>query len=301
MASFTDYVRLSQSCSRGYWGIMEKQNRHSILCPNCRRLISIDEAHCPHCGLRSPGSRWKNTFSSKAFFGPDRIVINIIVVCGFMYILSILMNPASIGISANPFNFLSPGSRSLLLLGATGRIPIDHYHRWWTVLSANYLHGGILHILFDMMALWQIGPLIIQEYGSYRMFSIYTLSGIGGYLLSYFAGIPFTLGASGAICGLIGAALYFGKSRGGYFGQMIYRQVGGWAIMILAFGFLVPGIDNWAHGGGMLCGVLTGFLLGYQDRNAETYFHKLLAGICVLATLGVLIWGIGGSLIILLS
>ena len=280
---------------------MDNQNRHSILCPNCRRLISIDEPHCPHCGLRSPGSRWKNIFRSKALFAPDRIVINIIAVCGFMYILSILMNPASIGFSANPFNFLSPGSRSLLLLGATGRYPIDQYHRWWTVISANYLHGGILHILFDMMALWQIGPLIVQEYGSYRMFTIYTLSGIGGYLLSYLAGIPFTLGASGAICGLIGAALYFGKSRGGYFGQTVYRQVGGWAIMILAFGFLVPGIDNWAHGGGMLCGVLTGFLLGYQDSRAETYFHKLLAGVCVLATLGALIWGIFGSLIILLS
>jgi rhomboid protease GluP len=218
-----------------------------------------------------------------------------------MYILSILINPASIVLSANPLSFLSPGSRSLLLLGATGRIPIDYYHRWWTVLSANYLHGSILHILFNMMALWQIGPLIIQEYGSYRMFSIYTLSGIGGYLLSYFAGVPFTLGASGAICGLIGAALYFGKSRGGYFGQMVYRQVGGWAIAILAFGFLVPGIDNWAHGGGLICGALTGFLLGYQDKRAETYFHKLLAGICVLATLGALIWGVGGSLIILLS
>src|SRR5208283_1574640 len=159
----------------------------------------------------------------------------------------------------------------------------------------------ILHILFNMMALWQIGPLFLQEYGSYRMFSIYTLSGIGGYLLSYFAGIPFTLGASGAICGLIGAALYFGKSRGGYFGQMVYRQVGGWAIMIFAFGFLVPGINNWAHGGGMLCGGLTGFLLGYQERSEQSFFHKRLAGICVLAALGALVWAVGTSLIILLS
>ena len=66
--------------------------------------------HCPHCGLRTPGARWKNIFRSKAFFGPDRIVINIISVNAFMYILSILMNPASIGISANPLSFLSPGS-----------------------------------------------------------------------------------------------------------------------------------------------------------------------------------------------
>ena len=279
---------------------MEKMNRNSILCPNCRRLISNDEQHCPYCGLRNPGSRWKSISLGKGLFGPDRIIINIITVNVGMFILSILMNPASIGLSANPLSFLSPGSKSLLLLGATGTIPIDQFHRWWTVLSANYLHGSILHILFNMMALWQIGPLIIQEYGSYRMVSIFTLSGVGGYLISYFVGIPFTLGASAAVCGLIGAALYFGKSRGGYFGQMVYQQVGGWAIGIFAFGFLVPGINNWAHGGGMFCGVLTGFLLGYRERNEENFYHRLLGVICVLATLAALIWAVGLAVVILL-
>ncbi len=226
---------------------MEKRTRNSTLCPNCGRLISIDEERCPHCGLRNPGSRWMNIFRARGVFGDDRIVMNIIYLNAFMFILSILINPASIGFSANPLSFLSPGSRSLLLLGATGRIPIDQFHRWWSVLSANYLHGSILHILFNMMALWQIGPLILQEYGSYRMFSIFTLSGVGGYLASYWAGVPFTIGASAAICGLIGAALYFGKSRGGHFGQLVYRQVGGWAIGIFAFGFLIPGINNWAR------------------------------------------------------
>jgi rhomboid protease GluP len=250
--------------------------------------------------LRNPGSRWKNIFRAKGLFGDDRIIMNIIYLNAFMFILSILMNPASIGLSANPLSFLSPGSKSLLLLGATGRIPIDQFHRWWSVLSANYLHGSILHILFNMMALRQIGPLILQEYGSYRMVSIFTLSGVGGYLVSYWAGVPFTIGASAAICGLIGAALYFGKSRGGQFGQLVYRQVGGWAIGIFAFGFLIPGINNWAHGGGLLCGVLTGFFLGYQERNQENFYHKLLGLICVLATLGTLIWAVGLSLVILL-
>jgi rhomboid protease GluP len=199
----------------------------------------------------------------------------------------------------NPFGFLSPGNSSLLLLGATGRIPIDQFHRWWTVLTANYLHGSIFHILFNMMALYQIAPLILQEYGRYRMVSIFTLSGVGGYLVSYLAGIPFTLGASGAVCGLIGAALYYGKSRGGAYGQMIYRQVGGWALGIFIFGFLFPGINNWAHGGGLLCGILTAALMGYQERTAENTFHQGTAGICVVATLGALIWAIGSSFVIL--
>jgi rhomboid protease GluP len=217
-----------------------------------------------------------------------------------MFILSVLMSPTSTGFSMNPFSFLSPGDRSLLLLGATGSIPIDRFHRWWTLLSANYLHASILHIFFNMIAFYQIAPLIVQEYGIYRMISIFTLSGVGGYVLSYFAGIPFTLGASAAVCGLIGAALYYGKSRGGYFGQMVYRQVGGWALGIFIFGFFFPGINNWAHGGGLICGVLMGFLLGYQERISENQFHKGLAGICALATLATLIWAICTSLIVLL-
>ena len=279
---------------------MESRERRSILCPNCRKLISIDESPCHYCGLRNPGSRWRNSFWIQGFLKDDQLIRNIIYLNAAMFILSVVMNPTSTGFSMNPFGFLSPGDRSLLLLGATGRIPIDQFHRWWTVLSANYLHGSILHILFNMMALNQIGPFILQEYGGFRTVSIFTISGVGGYLVSYVAGIPFTLGASGAVCGLIGAALYYGKSRGGTFGQMIYRQVGGWALGIFIFGFLVPGINNWAHGGGLICGVLTGSLMGYQERIAENFYHKVVAGICVVATLGALIWAISSSFILLL-
>lgn len=278
---------------------MENQGRRSILCPNCGRLISIDESPCPHCGLKNPGSRLRNIFPMRALLQDDRVIRNIIYLNAAMFILSIVINPSSTGFSMNPFDFFSPGSRSLLLLGATGRIPIDRFHRWWTLLSATYLHASILHILFNMIAFRQIAPLILQEYGVYRMVSIFTLSGVGGYLVSYLAGVPFTLGASAAVCGLIGAALFFGKSRGGYFGQMVYRQVGGWAIGIFVFGFLFPGINNWAHGGGLICGVISGFLLGYHDRNTEDSFHKTLAFICILATLGTLIWAVGSSFIIL--
>jgi rhomboid protease GluP len=209
-----------------------------------------------------------------------------------LYILSLLLNIRGSSFSLNPFTMLSPDNGSLLLLGATGTIPINTYGRWWTLVSANYLHGSILHILFNMFALRQLGFLIIEEYGAYRMFIIYTVGGIFGFLVSYLVGVPLTIGASAAITSLIGAILYYGKSRGGAYGQFIFRQIGGWAVGIFLFGFLVPGINNWGHAGGMLGGAILGLLLGYQEKRKENLFHKLLAGLCMIVTVAVLGWAI---------
>lgn len=271
---------------------MPEHGRHSILCPNCRKLISEDEPQCPYCGVSNPGSRWKNNPWMRGFQNPDQLIQAIIYVNAGMFILSLLLNPRQMGFSMNPFSFLSPDNQSLLLLGATGSIPIARLHRWWTLLSANYLHAGILHILFNMMALKQIGALVISEYGPYRMFIIYTLAGVLGYVASYVAGVAFTLGASAAVCGLIGAGLYYGKSRGGIYGEAIYKQIGGWVIGLFAFGLLFPGINNWAHGGGLLAGIALGFLLGYRERAPETLLHKTLAGSCALASAVVLCFAV---------
>lgn len=210
-----------------------------------------------------------------------------------MYIISILLNPRAAGLTLNPLTFLSPSDRSLLLLGATGTIPIDKYHRIWTVVSANFLHGGILHIFFNMMAFRQLAPLVVREYGVYRMIIIYILAGIAGYGISYLVGIAFTIGASASVCGLVGAILYYGKSRGGVYGRSLYRQIAIWVVFIFIFGLVVPGINNWGHGGGILAGLALGFLLGYQEKKKEILPHKLLAGACALITVSVLIWAVG--------
>ena len=99
-----------------------------------------------------------------------------------------------------------------------------------------------------MMALRQLGPFIIHEYGFHRFVVIYIVSGIGGFLMSLLAGVPLTLGASASLTGLIGAVLYYGRSRGGYYGDAVYKQAMGWIVGLLIFGFLAPGINNWAHG-----------------------------------------------------
>lgn len=276
---------------------MTVTHKKSQLCPNCRRLISRDEPNCPYCGIKSPGIWWKNNGFLRLFHSPELFLAGLSGLNIALFILALIMNPGGAGMGMNPFAFLSPDNRSLLLLGATGTMPIDVLHRWWSLISASYLHGSLLHLIFNLIALRQIGSLVIQEYGLARMFSIYTLGGVIGFLLSYLAGVPLTIGASAAVCALIGAALYYGKSRGGNYGQQVYQQIGGWAISIFVFGLLVPGINNWAHGGGMAAGVLCGLLLGYQENRRELLVHRLLGAACALATILVLLWGVTTAVI----
>jgi rhomboid protease GluP len=270
--------------------------RRSILCPNCRKLISTSETQCPHCGTVNPGSWWKNNAWTRGFRDPNQLIILIISINVVMFIISILMNPRAAGLTLNPLTFLSPSDTSLMLLGATGTVPIEKYHRFWTVVSANFLHGGILHIFFNMAAFRQLAPLVIREYGTYRMISIYVLGGIVGYLVSYLAGIAFTIGASASVCGLVGAILYYAKSRGGIYGRNLYRQIAIWIVFLFIFGIVVPGINNWGHGGGILGGIALGFLLGYEEKKKENLLHKLLAGACAGVTVVVLIWAVGTAL-----
>ena len=124
------------------------------------------------------------------------------------------------------------------------------------------------------------------------MFVIYTVSGIIGFLISYLAGVAFTIGASASVCGLVGAVLYYGKSRGGIYGRNLYRQISIWVIFLFVFGLIVPGINNWGHGGGILAGIVFGYLLGYQEKKRENIIHKILAGVCAMATMAVLIWAV---------
>ena len=268
----------------------QQQSKNSMLCPHCRRLISRDERVCPYCGAHNPGSWWKSGGVGSMLGNPEQFVRLIITVNIIMYVFSLLINPRHAGYGLSPFSFLSPSDRSLLLLGSTGLYPVLGLHRWWTVLSANYLHGSLLHILFNMLALWQLGPLATREFGGWRMFNIYTLGGVFGFIVSVLARVPFTIGASAAVCSLIGALLFFGKSRGGNYGNAVYSQLGGWAISIFIFGFMVPGINNWGHGGGMAAGALLAYLFGYQEKRREGRGDKILGICCMAVTFLVLLW-----------
>lgn len=275
--------------------------KRAMLCPNCGRLIGSNEETCSWCGT-SRAAAWYSRAWKRGALDGDWLVKAIIAANVAFFILSLLLSMDGRGSSfRSPFSFLAPDRTSLLLLGATGTIPIDRFDRFWTLVSANYLHGGILHILFNLMAVRQIAPWVTREFGASRMFIIYTLGGVGGFCVSYLAGIPFTVGASAALCGLIGSLLYYGRNRGGVYGAAVYREVSGWVVGLILFGLLLPAINNWAHGGGILSGMLIALLLGYEEKTPETRAHRIIAFLCAGATLAVLGWAVISALLIWFS
>jgi rhomboid protease GluP len=273
--------------------------KKSILCPNCRKLISADEPNCPYCGLARPGLLNMAGIIRKIFaLNP---ILTIIYVNIFFYVVSLLLNPTGIFSGGGFLSFLSPSGQSLLLLGATGTFPVFGFNHYWSLVSASFLHGGIIHLAFNMMALYQLGPFVLHVFGFHRFFSIYILTGIAGFAVSLIFGVDFTIGASASICGLIGAIVYYGKNRGGEFGQAIYKQALGWIVGLIIFGLIFKGINNWAHGGGVISGILLAMLMGYNEKRDETAKQKLLAYVCILVTLGVLIWALLSSVFYTLS
>lgn len=212
--------------------------------------------------------------------------------CILMFGLELLVG----GISAQPslFGFLSPVRPSPFLFGASGGVPI-FTGRWWTVLSASWLHGGLLHILFNLMWIRQLAPAVGEFYGPGRMVIIYVLGGAAGFLLTgtmfyaeqsgmlprFLAGSPLTVGASASLFALLGALVYYGNRSGS---QFVRSQAMSWAIGAFVFGFVMPGIDNYAHAGGFAGGYLLGRLL--DPLKTEQINHILVA--VVLLALSVL-------------
>ena len=116
-------------------------------------------------------------------------------------------------------------ARADLLFGASGAYPVFGLGTWWTVLSATWLHGSLLHIVFNMMWVRDIGPATADIIGPARTVIIYVVSGVCGFLLSSIVGVfrpplPFlrgarlTVGASASIFGLLGALVHYGRKSG---------------------------------------------------------------------------------------
>ena len=268
---------------------MLRQKWGSLVCPSCGTLVGVQDEICLNCGRRKPGlwgfapllSRWGRDlgFTQLVMWG-----------CIVLYLVSLVLDPSGIR-AGGLLSFLSPSLQSLFLLGASGATPVFRFGRWWTVLSAGWLHAGILHIFFNMMWVRQLAPATSEMYGASRMVIIYTIAGITGFAAStvssgmftflpgFLRGAGFTVGASAPIFGLLGALVYYGRRTGS---TMVGEQAKSWAMMLFVFGFIMPGIDNWAHLGGFAGGYGTAKFL--DPLRPERLDHLIAALICLALT-----------------
>jgi rhomboid protease GluP len=267
--------------------MFRRQKTGSVVCVSCGYLVGVNDEKCYHCGRRNPGL-WGFAPSLRSL-GQDLGFVPFVI--GFsviMYGLTLVYSGPS-ALSSNPLNFLAPSPYSLLMFGAAGAVPVFQLGRWWTVLSASWLHGNLLHILFNVLWIRQLAPEVAELYGPGRMVVIYTLAGICGFALSSAAGqflgfipIPllqgatFTVGASAPAFGLLGALVYYGQRTGS---RVIHAQAWNWAVTLFVLGLVMAGVDNYAHAGGFAGGYLVSRV--FDPLKPERIDHMLMAVVCL--------------------
>lgn len=140
----------------------------------------------------------------------------------------------------------------------------------YRLITGAFLHVDIIHILTNAYSLYVIGSMTESYYGKKKFILIYLLSAVAASLLSISMSDNFSIGASGAIFGLLGSLLYFGYHYRVYFGNVLIRKIVPVIILNLFIGFTIPGIDNFAHIGGLIGGFLISKAVGVNTRDKKS-------------------------------
>lgn len=247
------------------------------LCPVCKTLVGIKATKCYNCGANLNFSLSALNLSLKGLLPTESPVTwSIFVVCAVLFALSVMatiQQGGSVG--------LMSGLKTGVLVRLGSSLPIGYLSgstvdpdlttalqgQWWRLVTANFLHGGILHILMNMWVLLDLGRTVEEEYGSARYLFVFVATGICGFLLSSLTG-HLSIGASASICGLLGAVISLTSKRTGWYNRQMRSNYIKWALYLLLIGFIVPGVDTMAHIGGFVAGFLFGRLM--KDRPPST-------------------------------
>jgi rhomboid protease GluP len=172
-----------------------------------------------------------------------------------------------------------PSLGTLVLLGAKVNDLIAD-GAYWRLLTATFLHGNLIHIFFNGYALYALGPETERIYGTRRFLALYFLAGLGGSLASYLMSPAVSVGASGAIFGLMGGLglfYYLNRAALGEFGKAQVQNMVAIAMINLFIGFTNAGvIDNWGHLGGLIGGALAGLALAPRLEVDSRLFPPVL-------------------------
>lgn len=254
------------------------------MCPHCRAFITTSDKVCPYCnepvGPRAVDREGPSVLAG--FIPRARFNTVIILLINFgLYIATALYSMRGSGGSAMDID-----GRTLLLFGAKFG-PALELGQWWRLITANFLHGGLIHILMNSWVLFDLGATVEEVYGASRMWVIYLISGIAGFYLSaMWRPESVSIGASASIFGLLGAMVALGMRHPNSVADAMRGQYVRWIVYMLIFGLFMPGIDMAAHVGGLVGGFVTGYVAG-EPRHAGAPIEqawKVAAWVAVLLT-----------------
>ena len=210
---------------------------------------------------------------------PGEILGGLIPHARFTTVLILLINA---GLFAA--DYLNPGA-ALSRWGASVPAPLMQ-GQWWRLITAGFLHGNFLHILMNSWVLFDLGAEVEQLYGTSRLIVFYFVSTITGFWTSsHLGGGHFSVGSSAGIFGLIGAMLAFGVTDRSALGSAVKQLYMRWVVYGLIMSFL-PGVDFWAHVGGLSGGFLAGWLAGtpVARKMWKEPLIRALAGVSIAIT-----------------
>ena len=205
--------------------------------------------------------RVEKIFSMKNPF----ITYLIMLICVVMFVIVYIMG-IKYGTTINRID-----NHTLIQFGGNA-VAYTKYGDYYRLFTSIFLHAGIMHLLCNMYSLYVIGPQVESFYGKIKYLSIFIISGISGSLLStaLSGNNAISVGASGAIFGLLGAILYFGYHYRVYLGNVLKSQIIPLIILNIGIGFIFTGIDNFAHIGGLIGGVFASMAVGVPDKSTNT-------------------------------
>ena len=249
------------------------------ICPDC--MISTPVGmRCPECARQNKQVR---SVSARSFGQGSETATYVLIGLNVLVFLAEVLGGASA-------TSLSQGG-SLINDGGLNAVAVDVQGEWYRIITSGFLHAGAIHLLFNMFALYVLGGLLEPAVGTARFVAIYFVSLLAGALGALvLSPNELTVGASGAIFGLMSAAFIMARHRGF---EQVASQIGFFVIINLAFTLGASNISIGGHLGGLIGGAIAALVIAWFERrriaNSLAVEMGVMVALCALAFAGCLV------------